>query len=97
MRCRRLAGPPWLDRFPDATVVLDEFNRVGPIEIGTRPAGALDIADLCRARGDATRERGILEAYVAKPVLQSHIKYLRGYLSQHGHGDLAELITATAT
>jgi hypothetical protein len=36
MRCRRLAGPPWLDRFPDAAFVLDEFDRVGHLEIGTR-------------------------------------------------------------
>lgn len=89
----RAVGLPWLDRFPNATAVLDEFDRVGPIEIGTHPAGALDIADLCRARGDTARERRVLEAYVAEPVLYSHAEYLRGYLNRHGHGDLAERIT----
>ena len=86
-------GLPWLDRFPNAVAILDEFDRVGPIEIGTHPAGALDVADLCRARGDFARERRVLEAYVAEPVLYSHAKYLRGYLNQHGHVDLSDRIT----
>lgn len=89
----RDVGLPWLERFPTADAVLDEFDRVGPIEIGTHPAGALDIADLCRARGDLGRERRVLEAYVAEPVLASHAEYLRGYLSGHSHADLVQQIT----
>lgn len=89
----RAVGLPWLDRFPNAAAILDEFDRVGPIDIGTHPAGALDVADLCRARGDTARERRVLEAYVAQPVLYSHAEYLGGYLNQHGHDDLSDRIT----
>jgi hypothetical protein len=88
----RSVGLRWLDRFPDAAAIL-EFDRVGPIEIGTHPAGALDVADLCRARGDINRERRVIEQYVAQPVLQSHVEYLRSYLNKHGHDGLIDRIT----
>jgi len=90
----RGVGLPWLDRFRNAAAILDAFDRVGPIDIGTHPAGSLDVADLCRARGDTARERRVLEAYVAQPVLYSHAGYLAGYLNQHGHDDLSDRITA---
>jgi hypothetical protein len=35
----REVGLPWLDRFPNATAVLDEFDRVGPIEIAPTRQG----------------------------------------------------------
>ena len=52
----RGVGFAWLDQFASAQDILDECDRVGSIEIGASPAGALDIADLCRARGDSGRE-----------------------------------------
>lgn len=90
----RGVGMAWLDRFSNATAILDEFDRVGPFGIGTTPAGGLDIADLCRARGDNQRERRVLEGYVADPMPGSHALYLADYLRRHGHDDLVASITA---
>jgi hypothetical protein len=86
-------GLPWLDQFPDAAAVLDAFDQQGAIGIGLNPAGALEIADLCRARQDTSRERRVLEAYVGEPVLQSHVEVLQWYLERHGHDDLVARIT----
>lgn len=91
----RGVGFAWLDQFASAQDILDEFDRLGSIEIGASPAGALDIADLCRARGDSGRERRVLEEYVAHPVLASHADYLSDYLRGNGHADLvARIITS---
>lgn len=86
-------GLPWLDQFPDATALLDAFDQHGAIGIGLSPAGALEVADLCRARGDTTRERRVLEAYVNEPVLRSHASVLRDYLTRRGNDDLVDRIT----
>lgn len=87
-------GLPWLDRFPDQAAVLDAFHEFGPLGLGMSPAGALDIADLYRLTGRHDEERRTLEQYVSRPVLRSHATYLAEYLNEHGHGDLAERITA---
>ena len=85
-------GLPWLDRFGDHAAVLAAFDAGGPLPMGLSPAGALDVADLLRATGDTARERGVLEAYVAQPVLHTHAPYLAAYLSTHGHLDLVDRI-----
>ena len=84
----RNAGLPWLDSYPDANSILYNFDEFGALPLGLSPAGALDIADLCRARGDKERERRVLIEYVHRPVLQSHVGYLSNYLDRHGHQDL---------
>jgi hypothetical protein len=86
-------GLPWLDRFPGRGSVLDAFHEFGPLGIGMSPAGALDIADLYRSIGRHEEERRTLEQYVSRPVLRSHASYLAQYLTERGHGDLAERIT----
>jgi hypothetical protein len=89
----RRYGLPWLDSFPDASVVLDAFDQIGPLPMGMSPAGGLDIADLCRSRGESQRERLVLESYVAKPVLASHRETLVNYLIKHNLDDLVARIT----
>jgi hypothetical protein len=81
-------GLPWLDSYPDAAEVLDAFDECGPFPLGMSPAGGLDIADQCRARGETLHERRVLEAYVARPVLASHRAILVAYLERHEHQDL---------
>lgn len=86
-------GLPWLDQFPDAAALLDAFDEKGATGIGLSRAGAIEIADLCRARGEEARERRVLEAYVAEPHLRSHVDVLERYLTKHGHDDLVSEIT----
>jgi hypothetical protein len=86
-------GLPWLHRFPGHQPILDAFDRAGPFPLGLSPAGALDIADLCRAKGLTRRERRILEDYVGEPKFKGHAEYLAGYLTSQGHADLAAIIT----
>lgn len=90
----RNAGLPWLDSYSDAPGILNSFDEFGALVLGLSPAGALDIADLCRARGDEERERRVLIEYVHQPVLQSHAGYLASYLDRHGHQDLIAEIKA---
>ncbi len=87
-------GLPWLDRFPNRASILDAFHQFGPLALGMSPAGPLDVADLYRLTGRHDEERRTLEQYVSRPVLRSHATYLAEYLSERGHADLAEQITA---
>jgi hypothetical protein len=91
--CLQDHGLPWLDSYPNAAAILDAFDRHGPFPLGMSPAGGLDIADLCRARGETLRERRVLEAYAARPILASHRPTLVAYLERHGHEDLIARIT----
>lgn len=88
-----LHGLPWLARFPDATSVLSAFEAAGPLALGMSPAGYLDIADVYRARGQLEAERRTLERYVSTPHLVGHAEYLRRYLIDRGHDDLASAVT----
>ncbi|GLI29024.1 hypothetical protein ARHIZOSPH14_32660 [Agromyces rhizosphaerae] len=85
-------GLPWFDALPDATAVLDAFGSPDGPPLGMSPAAALDIADLCRARGETERERRLLEAYVVEPVSRPHAPYLAAYLTERGHADLVPSI-----
>ena len=86
-------GLPWLEGFPSKATVLERFEAVGALAIGLSPAGALDIADLYEALGQSSDARRTLEHYVGRPVLGNHAGYLRGYLEERGHADLAMEIT----
>ena len=86
-------GLPWLDRFMNDTSIISTFEREGPFPVGLSPAGPLDVADLCAARGDTTRARSILEEYTSSPVNMGHIQYLTSFLEARGHSDLVSRIT----
>jgi hypothetical protein len=86
-------GLPWLDQFNNTESVITSFGHEGPFPLGLSPAGGLDVADLCTARGENSRARTILENYVATPVLHTHAAYLTGYLEARGYDDLVPRIT----
>ncbi len=93
----RELGLPWLDQFPDRQAVLDAVAARGPLDLGMSPAAHLDIAEVYRAIGNPESERRTLEGYVSRAVLASHAPYLTDYLHRHGHADLAQQVTTTAT
>lgn len=87
-------GLPWLAQFPNVQSIIRLFEEHGPEALGMSPAGYLDIADTYRANRQPSEERRTLELYVSTPKQKGHAEYLRNYLRDRGHGDLAELVLA---